>query len=45
MILIVVNSLHRNYKEMKGDVICDIPCDMQCHVFCELCVLCKDVLM
>ena len=24
----VVNSLHRHYVEIRGDVICDIPCDM-----------------
>ena len=45
MILIFVNSLHRDYMEMKGDEMVILPCDMQCHVFCELCMLCKDLLM
>ena len=36
---------HRDYMEMKGDVMVIQPCDMQCHVFCEMCMLFKDVLM
>ena len=34
MILIVVNSLHRDYMEMKW---------LSYHVLCELCMLFKDV--
>ena len=45
MILMVVNSLHRDNMEIKGDVVVILLCDMQCHVFCELCMLFKDVLM
>ena len=45
MIFMIVNSLHRDYMEMKGDVMVILPCDMQCHVLCELCMLLKDVLM
>ena len=28
MILIVVNSLHRDYMEMKGNVMVILPCDV-----------------
>ena len=45
MILIVVNSLHRDYMEMYGDEMVILPCDMQYLVLCELCMLFKDVLM
>ena len=45
MIFLVVNSLQRDYMEMKRDVMVILPCDIQCHVFCELCMLFKDVLM
>ena len=45
MILIIVNSLHRDYMEMNGDEMVILPCDMQCHVLCELYMLFKDVLM
>ena len=29
MILIVVNSLHRDYMEMKGDIMVILPCNVQ----------------
>ena len=45
MILIVVNSLHRDYMEMKGDEMVILPYDVHsmCCVNCVCCLLMCDL--